>query len=133
MSDYGYNWENTSQFFDLKGMTIKNIVLDDTTLIETTDGQRFQLVHHQDCCENVGLHTTFGKIEDVIGSPITLAEDDHPGDPEWFISPEYRYESHTWSRFILETEKGRLEVWFLGSSNGYYGESVSFEKIVSRD
>ena len=63
----------------------------------------------------------------LIGSPITLAESDH-AEPDFASEMKYN-ESHTWTNFYLETAKGRLEIYCLGESNGYYCESVDFIKV----
>jgi hypothetical protein len=63
-------------------------------------------------------------LQNLVGEPITLAEHEIVDDPEWYTG---RYdESHTWTLFVLETSKGRVEFWWLGESNGYYGEEVDF-------
>jgi len=115
-------------FFELKGKTLTNVSADegdgDVTL--RAGSESFLLWHQQDCCESVHLEKIIGDVNNLIGSPITLAEDDHPGDPDW--SQLKFSESHTWSQFILETAKGRVEFWFLGESNGYYSEEVSFRQ-----
>jgi hypothetical protein len=116
-----------NNFFGLNGKTITKLNVDDVTTIETSDGKRYQLSHSQDCCESVRHEKTIGEIENVLNSPITLAEEDN-SDPKW--ATDYGYnESHTWSGYFLETVNGRVELWFLGESNGYYSESMGFSEI----
>jgi hypothetical protein len=125
-----YEWNNTyADFFQLVGQTIKEIVEVNKSdyLISTEEGNLYALYHPQDCCESVGLERQIGISDNIIGTPITLAESDHPTDPEWY-KKGYR-DSYTWSLFVLETKKGRVELWFLGESNGYYGETVDFVKV----
>lgn len=110
-----------ADFFELIGKTI--ICLDETE-IKTSDGKRYLFYHEEECCESVNLYKIKGNIEDILNSPITLAEEDG-GEPEdW--KPSKWQESYTFSNYFLETSKGRLEIYFLGESNGYYGESMNF-------
>jgi hypothetical protein len=117
---------DTVNFFELKGQTIIDIVVGDATYITTNTG-KYQIYHLQDCCESVSHYKTIGNVEDIIDSPITLAEDDY-GDPDWYDGTYY--DSHTWTSFFLETVKGRVELWFLGESNGYYSETMRIEKDI---
>jgi hypothetical protein len=121
---------NTANFFELKGQTIIDIDRSDASFIKTATGE-YQLYHNQDCCESVTCERVVGNVGDILNSPITLAEDDH-NEPDWHENGNtdtWIYDSHTWSRFALETVKGRVEFWFLGVSNGYYSETMTFEKV----
>lgn len=116
-----------NNFFELKGQIITKIKADSLdVLIETASGNKYKIYHSQDCCESVDVHKTIGNAEDILNQEITLAEEDSK-EPGWY-KEEY-CESHTWTSFYLETSKGRFEIWILGESNGYYSESVAFEKI----
>jgi hypothetical protein len=112
-------------FFELKGKVLAKITDKGPNILDFEDscGTKYSLIHEQDCCENVDLYKTVGRFENIIGSPITLAEQDH-SEPKF--APNSYSESHTWSNFYLETAKGRLEIYCLGESNGYYCESVHF-------
>ena len=95
----------------------------------TADGKRYAFDHWQDCCEHVRHISTFEVGDSIIGQPITLAEDHHPEDPSWWESG-YSNDSHTWTHVVLRTATGGIDIWFLGESNGYYGESVELNEIV---
>jgi len=111
-------------FFELKGQII--ISIEDDSIITTSTGDKYEIYHSQDCCESVSHYKTIGNLSDIIGYPITLAEEDNC-DPDWY---DGKYsDSHTWSAFFLETQHGRLELWFLGESNGWYGETMEFQKL----
>lgn len=71
-----------------------------------------------------------GDREDVIGTPILLAEEvTHENDnPEDIKVPEYQ-DSFTWTFYKLSTIKGSITIRWYGESNGYYSESVEFTKI----
>lgn len=117
-------------FSDLVGKVIVKIEMDfdDEITIETSDGNEYLIRHEQNCCETVHLDRWIGNVADILNEVITLAEDDHD-DPDWADNREYGDDSHTWSAYYLETSKGRLELWFLGESNGCYVESMSFIKV----
>lgn len=115
-----------NNFHELVGKTITKIsgVDTDRWTFKLSTGERFLLMHIQDCCESVRHERTIGNIENIIGVPIILAEEDSK-EPEWFTE-KFIEDSHTFTAFYFETEKGRVEIWFLGESNGYYGESFEF-------
>jgi len=114
-------------FSILKNQTITDISSDYESVTFKTVDKTYRLEHYQDCCESVRLENVIGDIKNILNVPITLAEEDNPGDPDWY-SESYN-DSHTWSVFILEAGGKRVEFWFLGESNGYYGESVDFVEI----
>jgi len=119
-----------ANFFELIGKIITKITNEGDS-IETSDGKRYRLIHHQDCCESVQHERTIGNPQDLIGHVITLAEDDTSGtDPSWYTSDSNYRDSYTWSIFILQAQDIRVEFYYLGESNGYYGETMSFEEIT---
>ena len=75
-----------------------------------------------------------GDLKDLIGSPILLAEevsfehDDPPDAPLDKIDKEYR-DSFSWTFYKLSTLNGSVTIRWYGESNGYYSESVDFEKV----
>lgn len=115
------------EFSDLVGKTLTKIERrnhDIEVYFFTACGQEYKMHHRQDCCENVYLEDVTGDLDDLIGHPITLAEvstnsDNPPPDAD---------ESHTWTFYKLATIKGYVDLRWLGQSNGYYSESVEFEK-----
>jgi hypothetical protein len=114
-------------FEDLIGKTMIKVYDNGIELFfETTDGQKCKLYHEQDCCESVGIESIDGDLNDLIGSPIAMAEEVTSNDP-YFGKPE-NPESFTWTFYKLATAKGYVTVRFLGESNGYYSEGVSFKK-----
>lgn len=125
------------EFNTLVGRTIAAIKVDDgedAVTFSCTDGDRFRMYHSQSCCENVRLSDVVGDLDDLIGSPILLAEEvTHLNEdpPEVTVSEEdarYR-ESWTWTFYKLATIKGSVTLRWLGESNGYYSESVDFDLV----
>lgn len=82
--------------------------------------------HHQSCCENVRIEDVNGDWDCLIGSPVTMAYEASSSDCG--TTCEYE-ESYTWTFYHIGTVKGVVSIRWYGSSNGYYSESVDFEKI----
>jgi hypothetical protein len=122
-------------FESLLGKTITSVdggVGSDLLSFCCDDGSKFQMLHEQNCCEDVEVQDICGDLGDIIGSPILMAEEvtndeEHPPD----YKPEYEPESYTWTFYKLATIKGAVTIRWLGSSNGYYSESVDFVMVVS--
>jgi hypothetical protein len=115
-------------FSELVGKTIAIVnKTDDRITFECADGTEYLMYHSQDCCESVYVESVVGDIEDLIGSPVVVAEEStsggRPGDLE---KPEYEDESQTWTFYKIDTAKGGVTIRWYGSSNGYYSESVDF-------
>jgi hypothetical protein len=122
----------TNDFFTLKGQIVRKIqALNGDSLYILTDKYKYNLYHAQDCCEYVRLVKVIGDIDNILNEEIIFAEEDGgANDPDWY-SDNYN-DSHTWTKFVLGTKNANVEFWFLGESNGYYGESISIkvEEIV---
>lgn len=99
-------------------------------LIFTIDsGEKYKLYHSQSCCESVTIEDISGDLSDLVGSPLLMAEEVVSNEnPEGYKS-EYEQDSFTWTFYKLATIKGHVTIRWYGSSNGYYSESVDFEKI----
>jgi hypothetical protein len=94
-------------------------------VFKPTDGFDFYFCHHQDCCEFVYIEDICGDLSDLVGEAIVQAE---------IISnagtPKYDADSYTWTFYKFATIKGSVTVRWLGTSNGYYSESVSLMRMV---
>lgn len=91
-------------------------------LIFKTSNETFRMFHNQDCCETVRIEDICGNMDDLIGSPILQAEVSTNEGKE-------KFSSFTWTFYRIATIKGSVVIRWYGSSNGYYSEYVSFEKV----
>jgi len=129
---------NKSAFIrNLIGLTITNIdgqAESDIVNIETACGRKFIMEHHQDCCEQVKVYDIKGELNNIIGNVIINAIEDIDDEswPDNVPGKENSY-NFTWTTYCLETEKGKFQIRWLGKSNGYYGEEVAFEEIVTEN
>lgn len=94
-----------------------------------SDDTVFEMFHDQECCESVSIEDVIGDVEDLIGSEILKADEltNSEVHPEGY-SPEYTPESFTWTFYNIATRNGHVTLRWLGESNGYYSESVTFKK-----
>lgn len=94
------------------------------------DGSHLRMWHDQDCCEDVSLADIVGDLQDIIGSPLIMAEESSSAErPEDASAPEFEPESQTWTFYKFATVKGYVTLRWLGTSNGYYSERMSCELI----
>lgn len=117
----------------LIGKTLEKIDINefnDEMLFICTDGDAFRAYHMQDCCETVSIYDIKGVITDILGSKIIYATEDTSGDmPDDVSSQCISNDSFTWTthKFVTENNKTLVVRW-LGQSNGYYSESVYFQR-----
>jgi hypothetical protein len=115
---------NYVNFEELLGKTLAEVVERSHAELtfRTTDGETYRMHHEQDCCEDVSIEDITGDLNDLIGSPITMAEEvvKDGEESDWGTS--------TWTFYKLATNKGYVTIRWFGESNGYYSESVDFVK-----
>lgn len=116
---------NTVEISSFIGRIITDITkTDDAIKFEFANGGKYSMHHEQDCCENVSIEDICGDLTDLIGSPITLAEEiNNDDDPEGWYPAQYT-DSYTWTFYKLATVKGYVTIRWYGESNGYYSECV---------
>ncbi len=96
-----------------------------------SNGDEYKLYHMQDCCESVTIDDVVGDLQDLVGSEILKAEERvNEGRPEGIEPNNYNFadDSETWTFYHFATMKGRIDIRWFGTSNGYYSESVDFCK-----
>lgn len=124
------NERNYCEVTKLKGKTLSSVsggVGDDSIEFRTTDGETYLMYHEQDCCESVSIQDIVGDLEDLVGSEILLAEEVTGESPVDF--DDKYMDSYSWTFYKLATLKGYVDIRWLGESNGYYSEGVSFRKM----
>ena len=102
---------------------------DDELVFRMADGRVYKMFHDQDCCESVYLEDVCGDLDDLIGSPIVMAECETNSDDPVPINTD----SFTWTFYKLGTAKGSVTLRWFGESNGYYSEEVTFALIDMKD
>ena len=121
-------WGNYRDVSVLEGKTLSRIDSDgDQIIFETTDGEMYKMYHDQNCCESVSIDDIVGDLQDLVGSPILIAQEVEGNTPADF--DDKYYESYTWTFYKFATIKGYVDIRWFGSSNGYYSEGVSFCKV----
>ncbi|AEW47444.1 hypothetical protein BCB4_0216 [Bacillus phage B4] len=125
-----YSWNNEDfEFEGLVGKTftrIKNEGSDELVFYDT-DGEIYVMYHQQDCCESVYIEDIDGDLEDLLHSPILMAEavSESGNDSD--------YGTSTWTFYKIATIKGTVTLRWLGESNGYYSESVDFVRVTDEE
>jgi hypothetical protein len=121
-----------ANFGDLAGKTIASIdgleVGSESVTFKMTDGAEYRMYHSQDCCESVSVEDVSGDMADLIGSPLTLAEESTSGENPEGVTLKYQ-DSFMWTFYRLATAKGFVVIRWYGESNGYYSEDVYFELV----
>jgi len=99
----------------------------DVILLTTQSGRQIRICHYQDCCESVYIENTDGKWHELFGKPILDASHEECSSGNL---PEECYED-SWTRTTLtfKTDKATVINRWIGTSNGYYSESVSLIEI----
>ena len=126
-----------AEFKDLVGKTLSEIKNNDDELIFIVDdGTEYKMYHAQECCEIVYIDDINGDLDDLIGTPILLAEEVSNEEFENAFASKfkdeegnYEPESCTWTFYKLATIKGYVDIRWFGESNGYYSESVDFIQV----
>lgn len=112
----------------LKAENIK----DEEIIFTCDDGKQYKLYHSQDCCEGVRVEDIAGDLNDLVGSPILQAEESTNSEDK-NLGSTIPCDSFTWTFYKLATTKGYVTIRWLGESNGYYSEGVSFVEVGSSD
>ncbi len=126
---------NKAEIKDLIGKTLVSVTgkkNDDELLFVSDSGERWMLYHDQDCCESVTIEDICGELTDLVGSPILMAEEVTNSEGGVNVEKENESGGFTWTFYKLATIKGYVTVRWFGESNGYYSQSVDFEKLQTK-
>ncbi len=117
------------EIIEFKELVFKEIIVneDKTEIVFITENDIiYKMFHEQDCCESVWIEDICGDLNDLIGSPILIAE--KSTNYENPIDKQYD-DSFTWTFYKLATNKGYVDLRWYGTSNGYYSEEINIIKI----
>lgn len=132
----------STKLSELQGKTITQIAGaekgSETITFTCSDGSGYRMTYYDDCCASCSVEDVCGDVADLIGSHVVRAEE--PSSLDNFDETkaakgesDYTPESYTWTFIILGTAKGTVTLRWFGSSNGYYSESPTFERIEARE
>lgn len=117
---------------ELIGKTLVEVINgnDEVITFKVDDGSVYELYHSQSCCESVYVEDIIGDLNNLVGSPIVMAEEvsnseTHPEDAKL----DYEPDCFEWTFYKFATLKGYVTIRWYGTSNGYYSMSVSFIKV----
>lgn len=107
----------------LLGKTMVHILRDGMgkyILFVDNEGKSYLMYHDTECSEDVYIDDICGDLNDLIGSPIIVAER--------FTNCTHNKDlgdgSFTYTFFKLATTKGYVNIRWYGTSNGYYSEDA---------
>ena len=81
------------------------------------------MAHDQECCEDVWIESIVGDLSDLENTPIVLAEEAISYGEELIGE-----DSSTYTFYKLRTIKGSVDIRWVGTSNGYYSETVDISE-----
>jgi hypothetical protein len=116
---------------EFKGKTLKSVTVHGTDEIAFmfSDGSEYKMFHDQDCCEYVFIHEIIGDWSEIIGKTLDSSEESTHGTPDGIDTTDlYLDDSFTWTTYIFAAGDKKVVVRWLGTSNGYYSESVQIKK-----
>ena len=111
---------------DLVGEVISSIDVmqwENEVLLTFVSGKRVKICHFQECRESVVIHGVSGNVANLKGK--ALIECLHEVDE----SNPLDVDSSTITKITLKTADDCAIIRWYGTSNGYYGEGVSFEDL----
>lgn len=123
------SWGTDTTIADLVGKTFVDVVRtgEHEIWFKLADGGRYVMYHSQDCCEQVIIEDLNGDLDDLIGTPILMADEASSSNspPPWEMDRKLDGDdSCTWTFYHISTIKGSVSIRWWGESNGYYSESV---------
>lgn len=90
-------------------------------------GDRYVFWYIQDCCASCTIEDICGDVDDLVNTHVISVEEiSNYGDQAELDERASSFESYTWTFYRFMTGKGVVTVRWLGESNGYYSETVSF-------
>jgi len=112
----------------LRGEVLTHIdVSDDEIMLTTESGRKILIYHSQDCCESVSIEGIEGDFKDLVGKVIIdVSEETDSSDSP----PDGYCESFTRTTHVFRVNDATVISKWIGTSNGYYSESVHLADIA---
>ena len=117
-------------FEELLGKTLTAVNVDEKyaawILFVVSEDEKYLLHNDEADCNDVQvtIDDINGDINDLVGSPLTMAES---------VSNEAFEKTQdaegTWTFYRFATIKGYVDIRWFGTSNGYYSETVTLERL----
>jgi hypothetical protein len=128
-STYNELYGPVEKFEDLRGRVLCKVeqISDDELRFHLTNEHYVRMYHRQDCCESVTIEDIVGDLDDLVGTPLLVAEERVSRNEDG--TEEQYCDSYTWTYYSFRTIKGSVDIRWYGSSNGYYSESVDIEIV----
>ena len=98
---------------------------EDKICFTCSDGTKYVMFHDQEWGEIVVIDDISGDWDDLIGSPLLIAEASSKSSTDDEKESGY---SQTWTFYRFASILGYVDIRWLGGSNGYYSERVTFEE-----
>jgi len=113
---------------ELIGKTISDVIFKDDEEIRFVcdDGTTYLMYHEQDCCESVLFEDCDGNLSDLIGQKVLTAIESTNSEDAMGRNMD---DSFTWTFYRIGTFDQTFVLRWLGQSNGYYSERVSFRDL----
>ena len=111
---------------EMVGKTVDVITVDkDSNIIEFAfrNGDIYRMLHVQDCCEDVYIDDINGDVESFRGQVILSAVESSNVDYTRDL------DGQTWTFYRIACNRDFMVIRWIGTSNGYYSESVDIVKI----
>ena len=117
-------------FEELLGKTLTAVNVDNKyaawIIFVVSEDEKYLLHNDEADCNDVQvtIDDINGDINDLVGSPLTMAES---------VSNEAFEKTQdaegTWTFYRFATIKGYVDIRWFGTSNGYYSETVTLERL----
>lgn len=112
---------------NLKGLTVQSVTGLEEGSAEVTfnlyNGSKIIMFHEQDCCESVYLEDVCGHEEDLIDATILHFEE------RYSTHEETAEGDKKFTFYDIQTDRGCVNLRWIGTSNGNYSVSVTTKLI----
>lgn len=115
-------------FNTLLNQTLTAITVDteESQIVFTTqEGKTYVLAHDQRCCEEVYIESVVGDTNDLLNTPILVAEETTNETDPPVNTCDGECVSYTWTFYKFATIRGYVDIRWYGTSNGCYSESAN--------